>query len=212
MTQENYIKALENCISQMIKPLNGIPFNLIIKSITGMEVEFFDEKNQSHINALKVLKEVGFEMIGKKIKSKRVNEVGNKIEPIVKDLFKAKNIKADIPENNKKRKQSAGYPDIEFTLEEKSYYLECKTFNKANINDSFRTFYLSPSENFKVTKKAVHFLISFEIVKFENEFEVKNFKIVSLNSMLCDLKSEFNASNKALYSGTKGAVVLFESK
>jgi hypothetical protein len=47
MTQENYIKALENCISQMIKPLNGIPFNLIIKSITGMEVEFFDEKKSA---------------------------------------------------------------------------------------------------------------------------------------------------------------------
>jgi hypothetical protein len=44
MKDESYITTLENCISQMIKPLKGIPFNLIIKSISGFDVKFFDAK------------------------------------------------------------------------------------------------------------------------------------------------------------------------
>ena len=48
MKNDEYTKQLENCIEQMIKPLNGVPFNLIIKSMSGYEVEFFDHKNKQH--------------------------------------------------------------------------------------------------------------------------------------------------------------------
>jgi hypothetical protein len=196
----------------MIKPLKGIPFNLIIKSISGFEVKFFDATNEKHLKVLNALKQVGFDLIGSFVNSKRPNEVGNKIEPLVLTAFKNQNIEADTPTNSKGRRQSSGYPDIEFQFEGESYYLECKTFNRKNLDETLRTFYLSPSENFKITKSTIHFLLSFEMEKIEEQnFKVVSFKIIAINSMLCDLKSEFNASNKVMYSGKDGASVLFDS-
>jgi hypothetical protein len=196
----------------MIKPLRNIPFNLIVKSISGFDVKFFDAKNQKHIKVLEALKDIGFNLIGSFVSSKRPNEVGNKIEPLVLDEFKKQNIEADKPKNSKGKRQSSGYPDIEFDFDGEGYYLECKTFNRKNLDETLRTFYFSPSENCKITKSTIHFLLSFEMEKIEEQkFKVVSFKIISINSMLCDLKSEFNASNKVMYSGKDGASVLFDS-
>ena len=127
---------------------------------------------------MNALKQVGFDLIGSFVNSKRPNEVGNKIEPLVLNSFKNKNIEADTPTNSKGKRQSSGYPDIEFHFEGESYYLECKTFNRKNLDETLRTFYLSPSENFKITKSTIHFLISFEMEKIEEQkFKVVSFKI-----------------------------------
>lgn len=212
MKDNKYIEILENCIKQMIQPLKSIPFNLIIKSISGFEVEFFNSKKASHKASLETLIELGNKIIGTEIKSSRPNEVGNKIEPHVLNGLKEKGVEAGIPKTKSGKIQSTGYPDIEFKIDAEVFYLECKTFNKENVTQTFRTFYFSPSESFKITSDAVHFLIAFEIMKIKDStFEVKSFKILSLNAMLCDLKSEFNSSNKIMYSGEGGTEVLFES-
>jgi hypothetical protein len=212
MKDNKDIENLKNRIQQMIQPLKSIPFNLIIKLISGFDVEFFDSKNPSHSKALETLNEIGKNMIGTNIESSRPNEVGNKIEQLVLNGLKEKGVEAGIPQTQNGNMQSTGYPDIEFKINDKVFYLECKTFNKKKAKQTFRTFYFSPSRSFKITSNAVHFLIAFEIIKIEDSpFQVKSFKILSLNAMLCDLKSEFNSSNKIMYSGEGGTEVLFES-
>lgn len=210
--RETYIKQLESCIEQAIKPLKHIPFNLIIKSMSGYEVEFFDFQNQVHQEVLQLLIKTGNNLTNKTYPfNGRVNEFGNHIERIVKTELNKLNIKADTPTNSQGKKVSSGYPDIEFEYKNKKYYLECKTFDKKNINDSFRSFYFSPEKNSKITTSTIHFLISFEKEKVENGYLIKSFKIISLNSMSCNLKSEFNASNKEMYSNNCGAEILFDS-
>ena len=101
--------------------------------------------------------------------------------------------------------KSQGYPDIEFIDKNNQlHYLECKTFNKNNIDTTQRSFYLSRSEDFKIAKDDHHFLISFEIFVFKksenyNIYKTSTWKILSLEYLNVDIKYEFNANNQSLY-------------
>ena len=68
---------------------------------------------------------------------------------------------------------------------------------------TIRTFYLSPSEDPKVTKDTLHFLMSFELNRVQRGskevFIPVSWQIYSLESLLVKLKLEFNASNRDLY-------------
>jgi len=82
--------------------------------------------------------------------------------------------------------------------------VECKTFNIESLDTTFRSFYLSPSEDFKVTKDARHLAISFEIYVEgrsgnKNIYKCKSWKILTLDRLLVDVKYEFNADNRRLY-------------
>ena len=99
-------------------------------------------------------------------------------------------------------------------------YLECKTFNKDNINTTQRSFYLSPSKNFKIAHDAHHLVISYETYIDRTErnnyvFKSNSWKILSIRDLEVDVKYEFNSDNKKLYDHrfilaeeTLGAMVL----
>jgi len=102
-------------------------------------------------------------------------------------------------------KKATGYPDIIFWHDDKPYYLECKTYNLKNIDTTQRSFYFSPSENFKVIHDAVHFMLSFEIYvagrSEENHiYKSKHYKVLAIESLSVDVKYEFNSDNRRLYS------------
>ncbi|MBF8266145.1 MAG: Type II site-specific deoxyribonuclease [Dehalococcoidia bacterium] len=74
-----------------------------------------------------------------------------------------------------------------------------------NISTTQRSFYLSPSEEFKITKDAHHIVVSFEAFVAGNKggkyiFKCRSWKIISLEKLLVDVKYEFNSDNKRLYS------------
>lgn len=159
----------------------------------------------------------GSEINKKGILRQRPNEVGNDIEPFIKNALNSLKLKADVPKTVKGRKKSTGYPDILFLFNEKPYYLECKTYNIENIETTQRTFYFSPSDEFKVIYDAPHFLLSFEIyVAGESGnnhiYKCRHYKILSIESLSLDVKYEFNSDNKRIYSGKNGTVVLAEGE
>lgn len=222
MNKDTYTKRLENIIKQMLQPLKDIPFNLVIEALTGKKVVPFDFKNLEHKNVLKLLKEVAV-TVGKEINKKgilrsRPNEVGNDIEPYVKKALNSiKGIKADTPIATTGHKKFTGYPDILFWYKNKPYYLECKTYNLNNISTTQRSFYLSPSEEFKVVYDAPHFIISFEIYVAGEKgtkhiYKCKHYKILSIESLSLDVKYEFNSDNKRMYSGKDGTIILDEGE
>lgn len=95
---------------------------------------------------------------------------------------------------------SAGYPDREFTDNKRVVYLEVKSFAKTDKPKStLRSFYLSPSDDFKVNKDALHLLIAFEVIKEKDSYFVSGWKIVTVDKLLVDVKYEFNSDNKRLY-------------
>lgn len=202
-------KELEGVISQMLKPLSGLPLGIVIEGLSGYKVIPFDEKDDKDLQVLNTLKKVAnnvlVEVNKKGILRPRPNEVGNDIEPFVKKALNKLGYKADTPITINGKKKATGYPDIEFIDEYgRSNYLECKTFNIDNINTTQRSFYLSPSDDFKITKDAHHFGISFEIfvhksIGNNHLYKVKNWKILDLSKLELDVKYEFNADNKRLY-------------
>lgn len=105
------------------------------------------------------------------ILSARVNEVGNKVELPIKEALRQVGFKnTDVPVNKKGIKQSSGYPDLGFSFGNLYVYIECKTYNKNNVATTQRSFYLSPTEGFKVTKDAIHLVISLEIEQNQQAF------------------------------------------
>lgn len=47
MKEKAYIQKLENIIEQVIKPLKGIPFKLVMKSLASVQVLSFDKNKKS---------------------------------------------------------------------------------------------------------------------------------------------------------------------
>lgn len=215
--RRRYITQLENVIRQMLRPLKGVPFNLVIEAMTGHRVIEFDPGKGDHRRLLDALSraavDAGREINRAGIVSKRVNEVGNKIEPYVRDAFnRLPGGKADIPASANGRRKAAGYPDIEFTLDGITCYLECKTFNADTIDTSQRSFYFSPSAEFKVTRDALHFLLSYEMFPADGRYKASRFKLLVIESLSLDVKHEFNSDNQRLYSGRDGTRLLHEQK
>lgn len=214
---EIYIQQLENVIKQMLNPLTNIPFKLVIEAITGKKILPFDQDNSKHITVLNVLeraaKNAGTEANNKGLIKNRVNEVSKLMEDYVIKALNNLNVRAQIPETKRGKKKTAGYPDILFWYEDVPYYLECKIYEGENKNSSQRSFYFSPSKEPKVIFDTLHFLMSFEVFKDSkgsNLYKCKNFKILSLESLLVDVKFEFNSDNARLYTGSKGARILRE--
>ncbi len=200
MTNEKYINDLENTVKQMLSPLKDLPFTVIIKSISGFsvlpfnkETEIVDLFEQTFDKAALAINKDG-------IKSNRPNEVGNYIEPFIKKSLIRFGFIADVPTDKNGRKKSTGYPDIEVQYKNKIFYLEVKTYNIKNINTTQRSFYFSPSENFKVTKNAPHLLISYQMEMDKNRlYYAKYWKFYSLENLKVDLKHEFNQNNRKMY-------------
>lgn len=211
-----YITRLEETIKQMLKPIKNIPFNLIIESISNQKVIEYDDNNSFHnIHLNKITDAVC--AASKKINrhgiwSTRANEVGNAIEPfLLASLNELDGFNASTPTTASGKHKSTGYPDIElqhiYNNRTQWSYIECKTYNRNNIDTTQRSFYLSPSSDFKVTRQGIHFIVSFEIVEIERNNEQKKnmyktcaWKILDASRLYCDVKYEFNSDNKRLYN------------
>ena len=216
---DEYAEKLENVIKQMLKPIKNIPFKLVIEGISGFKVLPFDNNSDRDKKVLETLMKAaiiaGSEVNKLGIHRPRPNEVGNDVEPYVISAINGLGYKADKPSIASGKKKSTGYPDIIFTDENSRInYLECKTYNIKNISTTQRSFYVSPSEDFKVTHDAIHFALSYEMCVSGTEGDNKiyrcaSWKILTLEDLFVDLKYEFQSNNKRLYA--KG-LVLAEGK
>lgn len=209
MNNDDYIEQLEQAISKFLEPLKGIPFSIAIKAITGFDVLTFeplDEQNKKLIEQLsKAAQLAGKKAFHEGIFTNRPNEAGNHIEPFVVDALKNVGLKADKPVTKSGKKKSAGYPDIQIVDKwNRTIYLDCKTYSTITKTQTFRTFYFSPSEDPKITKDAFHLLMSFELDVIEREkrkaYIPLSWQIYTLDKLLIQVKHEFNAGNKDLYT------------
>jgi hypothetical protein len=207
---DDYVSKLEKIISQMLTPLRDLPFGVVIQALSGHKVIPFDSADPEDLALLDRLKVVANEAavnVNKKgIRRPRPNEVGNDIEPFVEDALNKQGFRAHTPVTSSGRRKSTGYPDIEFQdADGQIHYLECKTFNKENVNTTQRSFYLSPSDDFKVTEDAHHFVLSYEIFSDGEDgnnhvYKCAAWKLLSISDLEVDVKYEFNSDNLRLYS------------
>lgn len=211
MDDKERLQVLENALAQMLKPVKGIPLNVIIKSLSERTVIKFDRDNPSDQQVLKQLERAirlcADEVKGNPIVRPRPNEVGNDIEKYVFRSLREVGLKPSAPTSTGGHAKSTGYPDILFHDEEgRPTYLECKIFTHGTDPSTMRSFYLSPSESFKVSLDARHLLLAYgmqaeAIPNSRNSlYRPSSYKLVDLHDLLCDVKYEFNSDNRRLYN------------
>lgn len=207
--RQEYIRQLEQTLAKFLQPLKGIPFPIAIKAIRDCKVLSFDpslRENKKLLNPLcKAAQIAGERAFQEGIFTARPNEAGNHIEPFVIDALREVGLKADKPVSRSGRKKAAGYPDIEIEDQNgRIIYMDCKTYNVKTREQNFRTFYFSPSDDPKITKDAFHLLMSFQLntAKRKNKraFVPISWEIYTLDKLLVQVKHEFNASNRELYT------------
>jgi len=194
-------KQLEEILAQFIKPMKGIPFEVVIRSLWQVAVEKFDVvRNREVLNLIiDATRESCKAVQANPIERPRPNEVGNDMEPFVIRALINKGLNAAAPKTKAGKGKSTGYPDIRIETGDLPIYLEVKTYAAATHGTTFRSFYLSPADDPKVFEDGYHILVGFEIERNGNLFTPVAFELVDLYGLVCDMKSEFNSDNKRLY-------------
>jgi len=196
-------KQLEKALAQFIKPMKGIPFEVVIQGLCGVSVEKFtptEGPNSDILQQIVTAMRTACEKVQKSpIERPRPNEVGNDMEPFVITSLTDLGVCAAAPQTKEGKGKSTGYPDVRIETNGIPIYLEVKTFAAKNHNTTQRSFYLSPSQSPKVIENAFHLLVGFEIERNGNLYAPVAFEIVDLYGLDCDMKSEFNSDNKRLY-------------
>lgn len=170
MANKNYTQKLEGVLAKFMAPVKNIPFAIAIKTLSGCKVLSFNKNSSKDKELLNLIvtsaKTAGTEAFKLGIYTARPNEAGNEIEPFVKKALSNLGLRANTPVTKSGKRKTTGYPDIEITDKSgRTIYLECKTYNFQNIDTTQRAFYFSPSDDFKVTKDALHLMLSFQIEK-----------------------------------------------
>lgn len=141
------------------------------------------------------------------IKTGRVNELGNNIEEPLLQACVQVGLSASWPARSDGSGGRSGYPDIAISFEGRRSFLEAKVIASGSEASSFRSFYLSPSDNPKVCEDARHILMAFTHKRVENseagleQYELVDFKIVDLALVCGKIKFEYQSSNRDMYLG-----------
>lgn len=138
----------------------------------------------------------------------RLNELGNAVEEPMLDACVRAGLKASWPLRANGVAARTGYPDIAINIDsERPTYLEAKVIGAGSEGSSFRSFYLSPSDNPKICADARHILVAFTHVREKDtaegmeSYSLKSYKIVDLAKVFGKIKFEYQASNKDMYIG-----------
>ena len=209
--QKQITDELNGVISQMLKPLKGLSFNVIIEGLSGHKIVPFNPNDKKDKALLEKLKKVAIQT-GKEInkigiKKMRPNEAGNGVEIFVKNAMLKEGFEPQTPTTKTGKHKSAGYPDIEFKDQfDRTNYLECKTYNSKSETSSFRSFFVSPSEDFKVTQDAHHFMLAFELYDVKNKnanneniYKCKKWRVVWKAQIIFDGKSNHHSNYTNIY-------------
>lgn len=142
------------------------------------------------------------------IRTGRLNELGNNIEGPLREACLAAGLEATWPTRRDGSGARSGYPDLAINIgSDRPTYLEAKVIGAGSESSSFRSFYLSPSDNPKVCHDARHLLVAFAHERRENasdgleQYALTSFKVVDLALVLGTIKFEYQSSNKDMYLG-----------
>ncbi|MBE2213539.1 MAG: hypothetical protein IAE82_06680 [Opitutaceae bacterium] len=198
---------LRERIRDMAGGMKDVPLPAIIEALTGRRILHW--QGESRDTLLSVADQIERRIAESEIEASRVNEAGNRVETVVIEAMRAAGIDTHRPRAESGRMRSAGYPDLEAEIDGAAFYIEVKTFSAATIDSSQRSFYLSPSTDFKVTRDAFHLLVAIELVPTSRgSYRARSVRWLDLSGLRCDLKYEFNASNRDLYRRESGLVIV----
>lgn len=212
MVDDDQIEALLADAVQAFRQLpKGISVSQIISAVTEHAVVPVEdcEEDRSLITQIEVARR---DLIARSeqspIETTRLNELGNAVEEPMLDACVRAGLQASWPRRANGTAARTGYPDIAIDVDgARPTYLEAKVIGAGSEGSSFRSFYLSPSDNPKVCRDARHILVAFTHDRRENaadgteRYALTSFKIVDLSKVFGKIKFEYQASNKDMYVG-----------
>ncbi|MFU7529670.1 hypothetical protein [Qipengyuania sp. ASV99] len=215
MTDKKVEEFLSEAIIAYRKLPKDISVGVSIEGISGRRVLPLDA-DQCDVELVQKLCAAAANLIGQSkeipIKTGRVNELGNNIEEPLLDACRDIGLNATWPKRADGSGGRSGYPDIAIDIDgERPAYLEAKVIAEGTEASSFRSFYLSPSDNPKVCVDARHLLLAFTHERRENsaegleQYALTSFKLVDLYKVKGKIKFEYQSNNKEMY--LKGAVI-----
>jgi hypothetical protein len=209
--EKERLKLVERALAQMLKPIRNIPFSIIVQSLAERQVIPIDRTDAKDVDLLnrlqKAIQLCAADLKSHPIRRPRPNEVGNDVEQYVMRALPRVGLTAARPTSKAGLGKSTGYPDILLRdATDRDTYLECKIFAAGAAETSMRSFYLSPSESFKVCLDARHLLLAFGMHAAaipgsrDSLYTPTSYKVIDLHDLLCDVKYEFNSDNRRLYA------------
>jgi len=194
-------------IRDMVTGMKDVPLPVVIEALTDHRV--LPWKGEARETLVAVADRIERMIEAAEIEAARMNEAGNKVENVVIDAMRSLGIEVGRPKAGSGRARAAGYPDVEAVIGGTAFYIEVKSFSAATIDSTQRSFYLSPSTDFKVTHDAIHLLVAIELVPgSKGAYRAQSVRWLDLSGLRCDLKYEFNASNRDLYRRESGLVIV----
>ena len=197
-------RKLEEALAQFLKPIRGIPFEVVIRALCNVSVERFDLADAEHAllrdGIVAALRAAAQPVRATPLRRPRPHAVGNDMEPFVIAALRAQGLDAAAPRTRAGLGKSTGYPDIRVATVGLPVFLEVKTYAAANHATTQRSFYLSPADDPKVSEDGYHLLAGFEMQREGDSFVPAGFVLADLFGLDCDMKSEFNSDNRRLYA------------
>jgi len=201
-------QAPQNVTTPVIK--TKASFSHVVSQHTPHQVIPFNPKNTEDLFLQKELSRIADEITFEFSKNgspihglKRINEASRFVEDaLLKKLNTVSDLECSIPLNSKGKTQRSGYPDLHILHKpsDKHYYLDPKLFSQNSATSSLRTFYYSPTSQNKIHHDATHLLLGISHDGNNGNWAFLNWKLVDLYNLPVQLKSEYNASNKEIYS------------
>ncbi len=178
----------------------------LIRIISGNEVLDWDGQSLNELRG--VARSVLAHAKAAPIQANRINEAGNAVEVLVLEALATHGFETGRPRPPSGRRKTAGYPDIFASSADAYFFIEIKTYSPKTQDSSQRTFYISPSDDFKVARDGYHLLLAFSTIEIGDElYGLTGFKLLDLYGLECRLKMEFNASNRDLYRESAGLII-----
>ncbi len=134
----------------------------------------------------------------------RVNEASRYVEDEIKETVGAiEGWTCGVPTTVDGKEQRSGYPDLRIVTDGgKVLFLDPKLYAPGSRDSSLRTFYYEPrGGTSKVHEDAVHLLAGFRHNgESGRKFRLDAWELVDLSKLKVQLKAEFQASNREIYT------------
>lgn len=197
------IEQLKEAAKIFLKPMEKLPFPVVVEAMTGFElIPYIEENDRALIDSLcKSCMKTVKDSEASPIPANRPNDVSAQVEKSLSANLTAFGIRAGKPKTKAGKSSPQGYPDLLLWDGERPTYLEVKVSRVENISKgSARNFFYQPTRNSKITQDARHLLCGFSISELEEKrWVLKEWKITDLWFLRVKLKPEYNADNLEIY-------------
>jgi hypothetical protein len=189
--------------------LQNVPFPEVIELTTGHQVLPVDKKARAGL-----LLELGtaFDATIRALNTPshpihtagRINEASRFLEDELRRQLNAiPGWTCKIPRTEMDREQRSGYPDLRVeTRNGTVFFLDPKLYARGSRASSLRTFYYEPKAlTGKIHEDAMHLLLGIEHSGADaRHLRLQKWELVDLSGLKVQLKAEFQASNRDVYS------------